>query len=198
MASETSIANQALVFLGAKRITSLSDQSKNANVLDDLFDEVRDQVLAKHSWNFATKRAELGRDATDPAFDFQYRYTLPANWIRTISVHPDEAGRTPLYHKEAGGFIEASSEQVFLRYVARIEDANMMIPPFRRAFSAALARDASIAITDSRTMFESMKELAEEELQAAKSQDALGGSPETRPAGSWVTARFGWRNGGRW
>lgn len=193
MASETSIANQALVFLGAKRITSLSDNSKNANVLDDIFDEVRDQLLAKHNWNFATKREELARSADEPAFGFQYKYTLPADWIRSTSVHADEAGNSELRHKEEAGFIHASSENVFLRYVYRAEDTNLMSPPFRRAFSAALARDAAIAITDSRTMFESMAALADQELQAAKSHDALGGSPEERPAGSWVNARFGWR-----
>lgn len=56
---EVDIANAALIALGQSTITALTDENENARRCDAVFDIVRDDLLVKHPWNFAIKRATL-------------------------------------------------------------------------------------------------------------------------------------------
>ena len=58
MPAETDIVNVALRKIGATAITALDDGSTNANIAQDLYDEIRDSLLRSHPWNFATKRTD--------------------------------------------------------------------------------------------------------------------------------------------
>ena len=118
MASDTSIANQAMRMLKANRITSLTDGSNNANAANDVFAEVREELLRSHAWNFATKRQKLAQLSTVPVFEFDNAYALPSDWIRTVSVHDNDAGAgTVLYREEEiddQGVILSSAAGTFL------------------------------------------------------------------------------------
>lgn len=193
MPSETDIVNGALRLVGGSRITSLTDGSKNANVANDLFDELRDDLLRSHPWNFATKRKKLAQSGTSPVFEFDHAYPLPSDWLRTISVHNNDAGTgTVLYRVEqvAGqAAIVTSSDDIWLRYVARVSDPNLMSTDFRRALQLALARDLAVPIAASNTLQDSLGKQAERVLARARSNDGLGAFPERRPRGSWVESR---------
>lgn len=195
MPTVTEVINHALRMIGGQRITDVTDGSKNANAASDIYELVRDELLASHPWNFAGERVELARSATAPAFGFQYKYALPADWLRTISVHDNDAGVGTLYHKEEGGFIFADSENVYMRYVKRVTDANAMTADFRRAWSSALARDLAVPVANSNTLQEKMEKQATRDKARAQSTDALAGTPDARPLGSWVHRRFGARIG---
>ena len=192
MPTVESVVNQALRDIGGSRIVSLTDGSKNANVASDIYEAIRDELLAGHPWNFATERVELARSATLPAIGFEYKYALPGDWLRSISVHDNDAGEGTLLHKEEGGYIFADAENVYLRYVKRVTDANSMTADFRRAWAAALSRDMAIPIANSGTLQERMDKMAKGFLLKAKSTDAIqGGTPDARPRGSWASVRGG-------
>lgn len=53
------IVNLALVRLGSKRISSLSDTTRNALEANAIWTTVRDNLLKIHPWKFATRRAQL-------------------------------------------------------------------------------------------------------------------------------------------
>ena len=198
MPGETNIINAALRRIGGERITSRTDGSKNANVANDLYDEIRDDLLRSHPWNFATKRVKLAQSATDPVFEFDHAYPLPFDWMRTVSVHDNDAGHgTILFRMELNGTqraIIASSDDVYLRYISKVTDANLMTPDFRKAFEFALSRDMSIPVASSNSLHDRMALLAQSSLNKARSNDALGASPELRPRGSWASSRGGWRS----
>ena len=59
MAGKVEIANRALTKLGAERILLLTDPSKEARVMNAMFDTVMDAELRRHRWKFALKRATL-------------------------------------------------------------------------------------------------------------------------------------------
>jgi len=56
---EVDIANAALALLSQNAIEFLTDENANARKINAVFDNVRDEVLAAHAWNFAVKRANL-------------------------------------------------------------------------------------------------------------------------------------------
>ena len=195
MPAVTDIVNKSLRMIGATRITSLTDGSTNANAANDIYTEVRDELLRSHPWNFATKRAKLAQSATTPTFEFDYAYPLPSDWIRTVSVHDNDAGYGTLFYRmEMNGTqkaILANSDSVYLRYIYQASDPNQMTADFRAALASALARDLAIALSSSNTLQEQMSIKTVRDISRARSTDALGSSPELRPRGSWAISRGG-------
>ena len=55
MPSETDIANVALRLVGGTRITSFTQATPNANAVNDIYTEIRDNMM-EFPCNFATHR----------------------------------------------------------------------------------------------------------------------------------------------
>ena len=196
MTSDIDVVNVALRRVGASRIVAFTDDDASAHVADDLYSVVLDDLLRQHAWNFATKRAKLAQLSEVPTFEFDHGYTIPADWIRTVSVHPNSAGAGTimLYREEQLSdkrVILTSADDVYLRYIARVTDPNLWPPDFRNAMSMILARDFSIPLGSSNTMHADFDRLSRSAMARARSSDAMGSSPERRPRGSWVTRRGG-------
>src|SRR6266849_3505877 len=118
MPGETDVINVGLIRIGTTPIVSLTDGSPSANAAGNIYDGLRDTLLASHPWNFATKRQNLAQSSTNPTFEFDHAYPLPSDWLRTISVHDNDAGHgTVLYRMEQVNgqkAIVTSSDQVWL------------------------------------------------------------------------------------
>ncbi len=197
MPGESDVINIALRRVGATPIVSLTDGSPSANAAGDIYAGLRDTLLASHPWNFATKRQNLAQSSTNPAFEFAHAYPLPSDWLRTISVHDNDAGHGIILYRmeQVNGqkAIVASSETIWLRYVAQITDPNLMTPDFLDALEFVIARDLAIPLASSNTLYEAMKDKAKSAIAQARSTDAMGSFPELRPRGSWATSRGGRR-----
>lgn len=196
MATPTDICNIALRRIGSERITDLvRDTSTSAEVARDLYDEARRDLLNRHNWNFAIKRAQLTASATDPAFGWDYAYILPDDFVRLVSVHPhddDDAGVEYRLEFQASDdrVLLCNSNQVYIRYVFDCEDVNVMSAAFRDTFAMRLARDFAGALAKSASMIEVIGREYLRSLSHAKSIDAVEDFPEKMAEGSWVTARY--------
>lgn len=197
MPGETDVANAALELVGAAAIVSLTEGSEKSNTVSNFYEIVRDDLLRSHNWNFATKRQKLAQSATDPAFEFDHAYPLPADWMRTISVHDNDAGHgTIFYRMEKIGSQRAiitSSDDVYLRYVYRETDPNVMTADFVLAFTLSLASRLAVPIASSKSLRDEYADEAKSKTAAARSSDAIGAFPELRPRGSWAASRGGRR-----
>ena len=201
MASETSIANVALRLVGGTRITSLTQGTPNANAIQDLYTNVRDELL-EYPWNFATKRVKLAESTTAPAFGFDNAFTLPSDWLFTISAHDNDAGvgTIDFRHEQVASqnVISSNVESVYLVYTFRETDPNLMSAGFRKALSSSLARDLAITIANSNILEDQLSKRATKDLARAKGLDAMGSFSEPRPRGSWANSRnrsgFGFSN----
>jgi len=195
--STTGIANRALRLLKARRITSIDDGSKNANVVSDVFDSVRDDLLRSHTWRFALRLVELGRLATAPAFKWDYAYALPSDWIRTFRVSDNDAGTGGIAYEEGEaentGAILTSAQNVYLMYVYRVTDPNRMPPDFQTALAYALAVDMPGISNVSAAEWQLLERRASRKLIRAKSASSLGSPPSPRPTGTWSASRQAWR-----
>jgi len=196
MSDQTDVVNVALRQIGAARITSLTDGSNEATTANDLWGEALDDVLRSHNWNFATRRQKLAAAANAPAYEFDYAYPVPSDWVRTVSVHDNDGGDGTITFREeyqdGVRCILASSTDLYLRYVARITNVGLMPPDFRRALAMHLAMDMAIPLANSAIVLQTMQGLYERALTKAMSADARGASPESRPPGSWISTRASW------
>ena len=196
MPSETDVANVALRLVGGTRITSFTQATPNANAINDIYSEIRDTLL-EYPWNFATQRVELAKLTATPSFRFDYAYALPSDWIYTISVHNNDGGFGTIDYREeqlAGQKVfTTDSDSVYLTYVKRETNPNLMPPSFRIALASALARNLAITIANSNVLEDQLAARAEKDLAKAKSIDSLGSFPEPRPRGSWANSRNGFQ-----
>ena len=197
MPGEVDVINIGLRRIGQGPIVSLTDGSTAANAVNQIYEHIRDDLLRSHPWNFAIKRVKLAQSSVVPVFEFDHAYPLPSNWLRTVSVHDNDAGHgTVLYRMElheGQRSIIASSDAIWLRYVSRVTDPNLMALDFIDALSLVLARDLSITLASSNTLYEQMAKAAKSSIARARSADAMGSFPELRPRGSWASSRGGRR-----
>jgi len=89
MASVVGICNQALAKLGATRIVALTDDTKQARLLNSIYEVKRDAELAANPWTFATKRAQIPASSTAPVFGWAYSYPLPSDYLAMVEVGED-------------------------------------------------------------------------------------------------------------
>ena len=54
----------ALIEIGAKTIENLSDGNPRANIMNEIFEQTRDELLAEYDWNFAKRRRTLSAEVT--------------------------------------------------------------------------------------------------------------------------------------
>ena len=189
MADVTGLCNSALAKIGAARITSLEEDSKNANLCANLYPRCRDDLLRAHSWNFATMRVKLAKISAEPAFGHAAAFALPADWIRSIAAFDNEAGLGALEFKIEGGHIVTDAEEVYLRYIRRVEDANLMPSDFREALSSLLARELAVPIAQSNTLEEKLEARFRTRLRRARTTDGLEDRADPLPLGAWAAVR---------
>ena len=195
MASEVSICNIALQLIKhSKQITSLTSGTKEANAAELVYDEMRDLLLDMHHWNFATRRVQLGQLSVDsaPAFEWDHAYQLPADFIRVMSVHEHDTGDDMVAYKIEGDQILADADEIYLRYVGRVEDPNKMPPTFRRALSKLVAAQLATALSSSVSLSKELfAQFHDQALPFAKSTDAIQNFADQLPESSFISARFG-------
>lgn len=204
--SDVSICNYALRLVGGDAITAVDDTTTNGARCNDLYEYLRDDLLRGHFWNFATRMAQLTPVSEtvgdSPTFEYDFAYTLPSDWLRTMSVHDNDAGSGVLDFLEMSlgdgtHVLAANSDQIYIKYIAQITDETQYPPDFVMAFQLALARDLAIVVANSNTLEDRLDAKARGALLRAKSADALGNPPPKRPQGSWATSRQSWPSS-RW
>lgn len=186
--SKVSICNQALTYLGAKRITLLTEDSTNARTCNALYNETLEDILTETPWTFALKRTNLGTVDEDPAFTedgMTVVYSKPADFLKLEAVNIQFAKV-----KIEGNRILSDTAGLGIKYIFRNEDPQSYSRKFIRAFAKLLAADMAFAITNSRSLSESLRaEYEKISLPKAESADAQQGSPIAPTQDEWLGAR---------
>ena len=196
MATIAGILNTALQQIKvSKRVTGLNQSnSKEASAFDEVYEDKKDELLEMHKWNFATKRVQLARLSTTPPFEWKYEYQLPNDFIRVHRASDNSDGRGSIDNELAieEGVLRTDAVAVYLKYVYRVTDPNLMTPTFRSAFAKLLAAQVAVSLTNDTSLRDRMyKEFQEDALPTAKSIDSLQDAPEQMPESEWVHARWG-------
>ena len=88
--SKIGIMNLALGKIGhSTPIANLTEDTEYRIAFTTVWDYILDEVLEARSWHFAKTRARIHRSDVIPAFDFDYAYILPDNFLRLIYPKPD-------------------------------------------------------------------------------------------------------------
>jgi hypothetical protein len=189
MASDVEICNRALQKLGAKRITSLTENSVNARACNSAYRSVVDAELEDHDWNFAVQRAELAADSAEPDWGRARSYTLPADFIRLADDYPEDNVNNKDWQIEGKKILSDDTAPIYIRYVYRVTDPNEMTPLFREAVAARMALELCEEITQSNTKKELLKDDYDKIIKKARKSNAFQRVAQDSPEDSWITVR---------
>lgn len=183
--SDVALANLALQKLGAARITSLTEDSRNARSINACFAMIRDRELRAHRWHFAKKQAVLSPDTAEPEFDFDYQFTMPTDCLRVLKPRD----RRVDWYLAGRKIMTNESDTLNLDYIARITNPTMFDPLFDDAFACKLAWHCCEEITQSNqkkadAMVEYRYSIAE-----ARRTNAIEVSPEVPFENEWLDAQ---------
>ena len=181
--SKVQIANLALIHVGAGTITSLTQDTPEARAVNAVYDLMRDAVLTDHPWNFAVKRVAPSLDATTPVFDFTYRFDLPTDYLRLLSIEDN-----PRY-KISGQFIECDSNAIKIKYIAENDIPGEYDSIFVTALALRIASVIAERLTQSGTLAKELFEAYLKFMRDAKSVDAQSDEPDNLEADEWIDAR---------
>jgi hypothetical protein len=184
--SNVTIANRALQKLGAKRISSLTQDHPNARSMNAAFERVRDGELRRYDWSFAIARASIAADASGPTWGDWNRYTLPNDFLRLL--RDDESGANVDWKIEGLYILTADDAPLEIRYIARIEDPAYYDPLFIEAFAGRLALECAKEITDSTGDKESIKEDYKADIAEARRLGAIEKGAQEFPEDEWHAA----------
>lgn len=192
MASETETANLALQKLGAARITSLTEDSRNARSINSCYVSVRDQELRSNPWNFSRRRTTIAADANAPAYGYSYAFTLPAECLRILKPSDPDLdwqleGRKILTNQPEGN---STAPILNLTYVARITDMNEWDVLAVDALATRLAMQCCIEIKDNGSDLKDLREQYKEVVRLARRTNAMEQIPADAPVDSWDLARL--------
>ena len=201
MATKLEIINRALAKLGEDRIADVDDDVKAAREMSALYDIVLLAELREHNWNFAVARASLDADATAPEWGYQYRYELPADFVKLLDI--DGAWRSvsssdritydsSLFRIEAGFIVTDMAEPLLIRYTRSLEadEEPLMDKAFVESFACRLAVEGCEILTQSSTKRQLAMQEYQRSIVAAIMANAVENPPTPIADDSWMLARL--------
>ncbi|MBA4358955.1 MAG: hypothetical protein C0405_14660 [Desulfovibrio sp.] len=173
MASETDIANSALIDMGEPEINSLDQIASRASAIRAVFEGQRDWLLEQHPWNFAKARACLAPVLEPPLYGYAKAFRLPSDFLALISTEPELAD----YRQEAG-LLLCDVDALSINYTRRVANPDDMPPSFREALAALIGSKVAKKITGSDDARVKLEGFFKDRLRTAKSLNAKSSGQE--------------------
>lgn len=191
MSDKRKIFNLALAEYGDESVTNPdTDNTVEAGVLRDVYEQVYDSVLELHPWNDAVRRAELPVEETAPITDYANSYLQPTNpySLRVLSVNGESSvwfgrfnnvpGRGPFVPPAVPNWVVEGRKILTdfgaplpIVYIARVSEGEL-----RESLAAVIALTLAGATcfkrTQNRALTEQVQARAEKALASAKNIDA--------------------------
>ena len=192
MASVVDICNSGLNLLGASTISALTDDSKNARLCNQRYENVRNRVFRSHAWNCLHKRVQLAQNSTAPVIEYSFAYALPADCLRVLKVHNGTTDSivSDIDYKLEGRNVVTNEGTVYLIYIALDTDVNNYDSYLQESISHQLAADLAYAITNNATLANNYMARADERLREARFIDASENSLGTIESSEFTDARL--------
>lgn len=188
--SEVSICNQALSYLGGNRITSLDDDSTEAQLCKDNYENLRDSVLEAADWSFAIQRFTQVPLVDAPTYGYTAAFQKPATVLRILNdiySSADESVRVKSWAMEDNKIL-CDESTIYFRAVCRVTDPAKFSTLFSQALAARIAAELSRPITNKND--KTLWELYSRKLNEAISNDGLQGVNQEIHKGRLITSRF--------
>jgi len=202
--------NRALFNLGTRsRVTATNDGSREANALNIIYADARDELLQQHPWNFAGTREALVTQGVEAApDDWAYVFQYPADCLKvrflcTPGAPPDAYdGLEPVRYEvrvvKDATLPTAVRKKAILTdlspavacFTWQVTDVDFMPPHFREVLAWKLAAGVALGLTGSESAAKASLGLFNARLDIARAIDAQEGvSRQHDQPAPWDVAR---------
>lgn len=204
MASEIEIVNMAISRIGANRIQSLNDQTKEAREAKLHYPFARDRALEAHDWNFARKRFQLALlDESYSGWNYAYQMPIDCACPRKI-IDPTTAVRSdnpnmptiPPIKFESGVSSDLShkviltdQENAELLGTAKVTDPNLFSSAYVNALAWLLASDLAIPVKGKEALADRCYKMFMQAVATAEAQNANANEEKRDQSCSFLEAR---------
>lgn len=200
--TEASICNRALLRVGInKTIDALTDSTAEAQACNILYEQVRDELLQRVPWPFATQREELVVITDGERNGWDFAYALPSDCLQVRGIW--SGARRPRVESRVRFATEYSASQrillcdleatasdpVELTYTVRVEDPTRFPPLFVSALAYALAAELAMALPVKEGTSQRMLAMLEVELSKATAAAFAEEQQDPEPDSAFVAAR---------
>jgi len=163
--TETSICNEALVFLGERPLLTFPETSVNSDYCVTFFNRVKESELIKHPWNFATDRIQLTRISGAPVYEYAYQYQIPANLLKILEMYPHS-----LRWRRERTSILSDSDTMYCTYIYNVS-VSAFNAMFASVVSARLAMLLAPILTERDVKFTQAVSWYQDVVKDAKQMD---------------------------
>lgn len=175
------IVNRGLQRIGARRLASLVENSRERLEVDAVYNPIVRQELMGHRWTFAIKRALIMVDGTPPVFGKSFRYALPEDYLRMAPRDPTEMTFAKDSLVESGFILTNFGGDLNLRYVfdvTTLPDPEAEFHPlFANAVSMRLAMELAETLTQSGSKLDRVERAYTFYINLARRIDAIEQGP---------------------
>ena len=121
--TDIEVAQRAMVLVGMEPLSSFTDATDEALVMNTSYEDIVEDCLAQNSWNFATGQIVLSRLADTPVDRWDSAYAMPTDpaviQVQTITIG-GQVQTYDIYEKYI--YINASeNDEVVLNYIYRVD-----------------------------------------------------------------------------
>lgn len=195
-ASKIALANLALYKIGAKRISSFTDGSAEARVINDIYDQCREMVLEEHPWSFATTSVALqtlSLTPTDMGDGLSIAYAFPPDWLFTYMVNFPYAN---MRKEELSGqsVLLCDTAGLKIKYIFNNDDPTKYSAKFYEALACKLATEACYKLSQSGQKVTAEKVDYQSALLSAMAADSKNSGPDQPEQSEWFLARLSGSN----
>lgn len=196
MTTKLSLYNDALLLIGERFLSSLTEEREPRRLLDQVWASGGiNYCLEQGQWFFAMRTIQIDYDtAIEPSFGYSRAFQKPDDWILTTAVTSDEFFRVPLtQYTDEAGYWYAELDTIYVRYVSNDVgyglDINKWPDSFREFVAAHFASRIALKINGSEEKADKIAKLSEKLLKKAKSKSAMAAPTKFAAQGNWSKAR---------
>lgn len=219
MATQIDIYNLALFKLAQSiKVPAISDRSKAADVLNTIWEPMRDLVLSERVWPWAVRSQALALDVESAQPGWEYRYAYPNDCLSAYAVTNASglamAGKLSRFadgdyiasvwgsgafdwdtsYGDQGTTVNTSVRDAYLVYACRVEDVGRYPPQFVNALACRLAAEAAPPIIGEVGLNNKTQLL--QEYQLALTTAGAHAMNEAKADADYVTPSLAARGGG--
>jgi len=176
--------------LGASRIASLTQDSKNARVMNTAFEPVKRNLIRRYDWSFAIKRDSIAAQAAQTKWGELNRFALPNDYLRLLrNKEIDFLDFNHDWTIEGRFIVTADAAPLEIRYLADIADPTLFDATFDEALSALLAVECAEEITQSNTKKKQLRQDSLDQIKIAFRLGAIEKGPQEVIQDTWLDSR---------
>lgn len=194
--AQLALYNGALLMLGSRKLSSLTEEVESRRVLDQIWDNQGVKRTLQHGWwKHAMRTIQLTYDPDfTAAFGYTYSFDIPTDLVRLYSLCTDEFFTTPVQqYQDDGSRWYCDLQSLFIRYVSDDDDYGMdhtkWPESFREYVEGYLALKSIKRITDAKVDADDLKADVHMLKIKAKSEDALREPTGWTVPSGWSVAR---------